>query len=235
MRLLDCTLPTLPENLALDEVLLEMHDAGDAPELLRLWQWPTYAVVLGANGRIGIDVEEMVCEIDAVPLARRSSGGGTVLLGPGCMLFSLVLSFDRHPDLRDVNRSYRWILGKLGEALGPHVEASGISDLSIGMMKFSGNAQHRKSGCLLHHGTLLYDFDLSKIARYLKRPEREPEYRQGRPHSEFVRNLGCDVGELKSRLCATWEAGEVWDDWSRERVAELVAEEYGTMEWIRRR
>jgi len=230
---MNLTLPTLPANLALDEALLEAREVGDAPDLLRFWQWPADAVVLGANGRIGIDVNEEACRADGVALARRSSGGGTVLLGPGCLLFSLILSFDRHPDLKDVTRSYRWILGRIGEAFGAGV--NGISDLTIDAMKFSGNAQHRKSESVLHHGTLLLNFDLTKITRYLRSPEREPEYRAGRPHAAFVRNLGIDAESAMRMLESAWDAREEWSDWPREMVEKMTTEQYATDEWIRRR
>src|SRR5437764_716289 len=79
MLFLDRTLPLLAENLALDEALLLEAETG-GPEVLRVWQWPSSAVVLGAGGRIADDVCEERCRADGVPLARRASGGGTVLL-----------------------------------------------------------------------------------------------------------------------------------------------------------
>src|ERR1700733_14347192 len=110
MHHLDLTLPSLVENLALDEALL-LHAEAGGPEVLRLWQWPTHAVVLGAGGRLADDVEEDAGQTDGVPIMRRSSGGGSVLLGPGCLLFSLILRFDRDPALSDLHASYRFILG----------------------------------------------------------------------------------------------------------------------------
>ena len=50
MQLLDLTLPTLADNLALDEALLLQAEAG-GPEALRFWEWPSYAVVIGAGGK----------------------------------------------------------------------------------------------------------------------------------------------------------------------------------------
>src|SRR6185503_10807307 len=110
MTFLDLTLPTLAENLALDEALLLDAEAG-GPEVLRLWEWPRHAVVLGAGGKLADDVNEDACLADGVPITRRSSGGGTVLLGSGCLLFSLILHFERDPALGDLHASYRYILG----------------------------------------------------------------------------------------------------------------------------
>src|SRR5258708_2530947 len=112
MHFLDTVLPTLAENLALDEGLLLDAEAGGA-QTLRVWRWPTAAVVLGAGGKLTDDVHEDACAADAVPILRRSSGGGTVLLGPGCLLYSIILRFDRDPALSDLHGSYRYILGRM--------------------------------------------------------------------------------------------------------------------------
>src|SRR5262245_1678404 len=102
MHFLDLTLPTAAENLALDEALLLEAEAGRGGEVLRLWEWPRPAVVLGAGCRLAEEVHEANCLADGVPILRRASGGGTVLLGEGCLLFSLVLAYDRSPALSAV-------------------------------------------------------------------------------------------------------------------------------------
>lgn len=238
MYLLDLTLPTLTENLALDEALLLEAEAGRIGEGLRFWEWTRPAVVLGAGCRLLEDVDEAACLRDQVPIARRASGGGTVLQGSGCLSYSLVLLYERDPLLHDVRGSYRWILERVREALCgvlPSMEHAGISDLAALDRKFSGNAQQRKRHCLLHHGTLLYAFDIAQIGRYLRMPEKRPEYRRQRGHADFVRNIPVTVGELKKRLRAAWQAHEQPADWPRETVRRLVAEKYSLTEWIRRR
>src|SRR5438876_4368043 len=158
MNYLELTLSTLAENLALDEALLLRAEAGQGDEVLRFWEWHSPAVILGAGGRLAEDVDEAACKVDQVPIFRRSSGGGTVLLGPGCLCYSLVLSYERSPALREVRPSFAWILERIREALleiEPSIERAGTSDLAIRGRKFSGNAQQRKRAYLLHHGTIL--------------------------------------------------------------------------------
>jgi lipoate-protein ligase A len=234
MDFLDLTLPSLPENLALDEVLLLDAEAGVGGEILRLWEWPRPAVVLGAGGQIADDVDTAACERDNVPLARRSSGGGTVLLGPGCLLYTLILSYDRTAELRDIRKSYPWILGRLITAL-PNVAVTGPSDLAIDGRKVGGSAQQRKREFLLHHGTLMYDFDLPLIGRYLREPPRQPDYRGRRPHGEFVTNLEIDGATLRTRLAAAWETTPAVRPVPTELVARLVAERYSLNDWVYRR
>jgi lipoate-protein ligase A len=232
MLLLEKTLPTFVENVALDEALLLGAEAGGS-ELLRLWECPEYAVVLGAAGRLMQEVDEPACLADGVPILRRSSGGGAVLLGPGCLNFSLVLRFDRDPALVDLHASYRFILGRFEQALTATFH--GTSDLAIGERKFSGNAQQRKRTHLLHHGTLLYAFDIEKIGRYLKTPPREPEYRRGRSHGEFVTNVLMTRETLIDAVKEAWPTSALMNELPNEMVQQLAAEKYANETWIRRR
>src|SRR5437868_4167557 len=132
MDFLGLTLPTLAENLALDEALLRRAEAEPGCEMLRLWEGPAPAVVLGAGGVLAADVDEAACLADGVPIARRSSGGGTVLLGKGCLLYTLVLAYDRAPPLTQIGSSYAYILDRVGAALAvPGLGPAGTSDLAL--------------------------------------------------------------------------------------------------------
>jgi len=234
----DHTLRTLDENLALDEALLLEAEAGRCGEVLRVWEWPRPAVVLGAAGVVADDVDAAACAAAGVPLARRASGGGTVLLGPGCLLYSLVLRYDRAPELRAIGSSYRWILGRIIDALAPllpGIELAGTSDLAADGRKVGGCAQQRKRDHLLHHGTLLYAFDLSLIGRYLREPPKQPDYRDRRPHGAFVRNLPATAAGLRDRLRSTWDAEPADRPLPLDLVGRLVAEKFATAEWVNRR
>lgn len=238
MEFLDLTLPTIAENLALDEALLLEAEAGRQGEVLRLWESSTHTVVLGAGCRLSEDVDEAACVKDGVPIQRRSSGGGTVLLGPGCLLFSLILRYDRDPALGQINSSYAYILERIGAALTdvlPGIEHAGTSDLAADGRKFSGNSQQRKRTHLLHHGTLLHGFAIERISRYLRTPARQPEYRHGREHGAFVRNLSGTAEDLKRRLRTAWAATEVRTQWPIAVVDQLVHSRYTQPEWVRRR
>ena len=234
----DLTLPDPNSNLALDEALLLAAEAGDIGEVLRFWEFPEYAVMLGAGGSIAIDVNQEACKEEGITLHRRSSGGGTVLLGPGCLLFSLILSYERAEELRQVNSSYRWILERIAQALSPilTIDRAGISDLSHLGKKFSGNAQQRKARHVLHHGTLLYNFDLPRLARLLNPPERSPEYRAGRSHLDFVMNLPATADLLKDSLRGAFDgvAGPP-PLAAMDQVSDLVREKYSSMDWIWKR
>lgn len=243
MLLLDLTLPTAAENLALDEALLDaVDDEPAAPELLRLWECPQYAVVLGRSCRAAEEVELRVCAAEGVPVLRRTSGGGTVVIGPGCLMYSLRLSYLQRPHLRMLDQAHLEVLQTTAAAINGLLDDStiqprGTSDLAIGDWKVSGNSLRCKRNFLLYHGTLLYDFDLARVARWLKPPPREPDYREHRPHGAFVRNLPAFPDRLQSALIAAWRATEVVDVRSpaatitQQLAVELLHNRYSRDEW----
>jgi lipoate-protein ligase A len=236
MDYLGLTLPTPAENLALDEALLLRAEAGPGREILRTWQWAAPAVVLGAGCTLAADVDEPTCAAEGVPILRRSSGGGTVLLGPGCLLYTLILAYDRSPELAQIRGSYCYILERLCDSLHvPGLRPAGTSDLAVGTVKVSGNAQQRKRHHFLHHGSLLYAFDVALVGRYLRAPARQPEYRHHRDHADFVSNLPLGAGELTQGLCQAFAAHDAVTDWPVDLVRDLVQTKYGQTEWTRRR
>lgn len=236
---IDQTLDTPEENLALDEALLlecEARSGDKACEILRFWESASHFVVLGVaeKYRTAIDVE--ACARDSIPVLRRASGGGTVIQGPGCLNFSLILSLEQRPELQLIDRSYQSILEVVSGALSggsAEVDFRGISDLTLGNLKISGNAQKRKRRTLLHHGTLLYNFRSELITRYLREPEKQPDYRQGRSHSEFVTNLDLDAPAIKAQLARAWNATAT-TDFEPPGLEELVHKKYGNRDWTER-
>jgi lipoate-protein ligase A len=237
MRLLDLTLPTPAENLALDEALLDEAEAARSlAETLRLWEPTSPMVVLGRSSKIAAEVHADACRRRAIPILRRASGGAAVVTGPGCLMYALILSPRRRPALRALHAAHRLVLGTIARALGrwaPGVQCRGISDLTLGpdARKFSGNSVRMKRDHLLYHGTLLYDFPLELIEECLPMPPREPEYRSARPHQGFVTNLPLGRAAIRQALVTAWDAREPCTDWPRERTAQLTAQRYCRAEW----
>ena len=238
--LLDLTLPSPAENLALDEALLELcEDAWrkdrEVREFVRFWESPTLFVVLGVAGKRDAEVELSACRQRDVPVLRRASGGGTVVQGPGCLNFSLVLSLSERPELQPIDGSYRAILTSLASALGDErLGQAGISDLALGPLKISGNAQKRSRHALLHHGTLLYDFALEDVTAFLKEPQKQPPYRRRRQHGDFVTNLHLSRTKLQERIAQAWQATPPTYPWSTPELATLIESKYGNPEWNER-
>src|SRR5262245_37948378 len=102
VRLLDCTLPSPAENLACDEALLDAAEAGDGPPVLRFWEATQPFVVLGFANKLEQEVDQAACRERQVPILRRCSGGGTVVQGPGCLNYTLILKADETGPLHSV-------------------------------------------------------------------------------------------------------------------------------------
>ena len=209
LRLLDLTLPSPVENLALDEALLDEVEEGGGAGVLRLWESDRHFVVLGRACSVLDDVHLAACEEDGVPVLRRASGGGTVVQGPGCLSYALALPLTLSPRLATIRSSYQFILERMASALQqwePETAFHGISDLAIGGMKISGNAQRRQRRAILLHGTILYGMQADLVGRYLKHPKLTPEYRGNRSHDAFLRTIDAPPLELKQAIAAVWRA-----------------------------
>ncbi len=262
MQCLDLSLPDAAENLALDEALLEEAEAAAAPmETLRLWEFSGPAVVVGRSSHVDAEVHVDVCRQLGIPILRRVSGGAAIVAGPGCLMYSLVLSYHRRPALRVLSEAHRNVLGTLVAALSASIaglEFRGTSDLAIHAsktdagtavadgngreageqaseigraLKFSGNSVRCRRRHLLYHGTLLYAFPLPLIERCLKMPSRVPEYRAGRAHEAFVTNLPVAAEILRRALIAAWNAATPRSEWPRAQTEQMVRAKYSRPEW----
>jgi len=124
IALLDLTLETVEANLALDEALLIEADEGRAGAVLRFWDFPRFAVVLGASRRLAGDVRVDACQQDGVPIVRRSSGGGTVVIGPGALNVTVILPNSAAPGSRQsISRIGMYSTGSPGHC-GPSIARS---------------------------------------------------------------------------------------------------------------
>jgi lipoate-protein ligase A len=235
MKFLDLTLPTPAENLACDEVMLNSCEAGAGDETLRFWEPPEYFVVLGYANRVSTEVNRAACEARLIPIMRRCSGGGTVVQGPGCLNYSLILKMGESGPLHSISSANRFIMERnraaLEKLLKRPVSVGGHTDLAIGGVKFSGNAQRRKKHCLLFHGSFLLSFNLALITELLPMPSQQPSYRQFRPHEDFLTNLDVGAAPTKRALREIWQATEQLEHPLRETIASLSRDRYETNAW----
>ncbi len=230
------------ELLATEEALLDYCEENEQPGFLSFWESHSYFVVLGYGKRLSAEVYQNECHRLGLPILRRASGGGTVVQGPGCLNYTLVLPIDSRPELESITATNRFIMEQTRAALAPLVagemKVKGHTDLTMNGRKFSGNAQRRKRRCLLFHGSFLLNFDLELIYRTLRLPQQQPDYRKDRPHSEFITNLAIDREEIEEALKRAWN---VTQETSPElnveisgRAKALVEKKYGGDEWNRR-
>lgn len=235
MRLCDLTLPTPQENLACDEALLACCEAEEEGNILRFWHSNRYFVALGYANRASTEVNLAFCVQNSIPVLRRCTGGGTVLQGPGCLNYSLILCCDERTELGSIPATNEYILGRhqqgLGALVGGRVDKQGQTDLAIGGLKFSGNAQRRGKRCLLFHGSFLLHMDFDLIEKALPMPSRQPEYRLNRSHADFLMNLKVPEGGIKAALCKAWGADSAMEAIPFDQIGALVRDKYGRDGW----
>jgi len=237
---LELTLPTIHENLALDEALLVDADERDGPPVMRFWEQRDQAVVLGSSRRLAEEVDVERCREDGVAIARRASGGGTVLVGPGALSVTFVLPTDFAPEMATVDGAQAYVLGRVAEALrgqGPAVEVRGSGDLAIGGRKFSGSAQRRLRRRVLVHASILYDLPIGRVARYLRAPGRQPAYRGGRGHEAFLMNVPLRRRILIESIRSAWSPPTLLtttSDVPQDLLETLLVEKFSNRSWIER-
>ncbi len=239
MRYFDRVFSTPEEELACDEVLLDVCEEEPEGEVLRVWQPQRRYVVLGYTNAAAREVDLPACAAAGIPVYRRTTGGGTIVQMPGCLNYSLVLRMEGNNALEGIDSTNRYVLERVGMALTPLARAPvvrrGHTDLCIGTRKVAGNAQRRKSRALLFHGTLLLHAEIEGIGRLLPLPSTQPDYRNGRTHTDFLTTLGIEPAAVTAALQAAWQAITPYDLLIEDQVAVLAREQYRNREWIFRR
>lgn len=237
MKFLDLTLPTPQENLACDEALLDLAEAGHSGEILRVWQPQDHFLVLGYSNKVRTEANLDQARHDAVPVLRRCTGGGAVLQGPGSLNYSLILRIPDDGPLAHISDTNTYLMEKHRAALSSLIihpsslQVRGHSDLTLGDLKFSGNAQRRRRRHFLFHGSFLLGLDVDRIERLLPMPSREPDYRQHRPHKDFLINLELAAKKIQAALKQSWNANETLTDVPTEKITALAHQQYSTDEW----
>ena len=156
----------------------------------KVWIPDSKYLVLG-NSQVP-EKELRVAEVirDAIPVYKRKSGGGAVLLSPGCLCVGLRFAKRKELSIQEYFHLGSDLVRNLaGQAFGVQVESRGISDLVVGDRKVAGCALYMPKNYVVYLLSLLVDSDLSDIDKYLAHPSKEPDYRLGRTHKDFLVGL----------------------------------------------
>jgi len=204
------------EQLVLEEALLR----SDSRDFCLINEGSSPAIVMGISGK----AEELVdLERLQIPLIRRFSGGGTVVVDEETIFVTFIRNktFAAFPE-----PILRWS-GEIYQNAFPQI-ALRDNDYVIGARKCGGNAQYIKKDRWLHHTSLLWDYDPARMGLLLH-PKKTPAYRQGRSHEEFVTRLKDHfpskeewVARFKASLRAQFAVEEV----ESETLAPLLQQDF---------
>ncbi len=153
-------------NLASEQYLLDMDDSGD---IFMLWRNGP-SVIIGKNQNAYAEINLGFVEENGIKVVRRLTGGGAVFHDLGNVNYTFMTS--KKGDGIDFSRFCRPVIDALS-ALGLDAQMSGRNDIMVGDRKISGNAQCVYNGKTMHHGTLLYSADMSRLSGALNVDEEK--------------------------------------------------------------
>ena len=168
-------------QLQIEEALLRLDDRN----FCIINEGSSPAIVMGISGKAEELIDLRYC---TVPIIRRFSGGGTVIVDEDTVFISLICKAALHLFAPYPEPIMRWTESLYKEATGiPHFHLK-ENDYVIGEKKVGGNAQYLRKERWLHHTTFLWDYQ-KKHMDLLLHPKKTPTYRQNRQHEEFLTRL----------------------------------------------
>lgn len=182
------------EQLRLEEALLR----ADLRNVCIINEDSPPAIVMGISGKWEELINLSKIQKNPIPIIRRFSGGGTVVVDENTLFVSFIFQKEAHPFPVFPESILRWTEGFYSEALkipGFHLKEN---DYAIAEKKCGGNAQYLRKDRWLHHTTFLWDYTQERMD-YLLMPKKTPKYRAGRTHDDFLCKL-CDSVPTKEHF-----------------------------------
>jgi lipoate-protein ligase A len=250
-RLIDIRVEDAYTQMSIDESIAYARNKENNPNTIRLYRWKPSAVSIGYFQSIRDEVDLEACEDLGVDVIRRITGGGAVFHDyNGEITYSLVAPDDDPLIPRDITESYDLICGcviKGLEKLGLDSEFKPINDIISNGKKISGNAQTRRHGVVLQHGTVLVDSDLKTMFKVLSVSDTKISDKMIQAAQDRVTNIRREIGRdvtfeetrraliggFQDNLGITLEPGALTD--YEEELVEKFKDKYQSMEWIFKR
>lgn len=155
-----------------------------------IWRPQQTAVVLGSSNKVEDAIHILAVKKAGLPVYRRPSGGQAVILSVNTLVISLVERRRRWEPVDQLFRAYNRIVIRVLDSLKVRgIQEAGFSDITINGKKICGSAMYQNREQIVFHAVLNVKESSDLIEKYLKYPERQPDYRSGRSHSDFVTSL----------------------------------------------
>lgn len=164
-----------PYNMALDEVLTNRIANGKSQPALRFYGWEPAAVSIGYFQSLCAEVDEQKCKELKIDVVRRQTGGGAVFHDAE-VTYSMHIPLNLSLVPNKILDSYEKICGGVIKGLSElslDAQFVPLNDIVVNGKKISGNAQTRKQGIILQHGTILTNVDVDKMFDVLKVPDEK--------------------------------------------------------------
>jgi lipoate-protein ligase A len=188
-------------NMALDEAVLNAVIEKRSPNTVRFYKWNPSTASIGRNQSLMEEIHMNFVEKVGFNVVRRITGGGAVFHDSnGEITYSIVCPIKFLEDLKAIKIIEQFEIITHGITAG--LNNYGLSTkkgiihcpaIFLDGKKFSGNAQIRKKGHLLQHGTILMDIDPELMYSVLKAPENVGK-------SRMVRSVRAKCIGIKDQL-----------------------------------
>jgi lipoate---protein ligase len=153
------------------------------------------AIVMGLSAHPPDVIDQDRVSKDEIKVIKRFTGGGTVIVDEGTVFVTFIFNNDAHPFDPYPHDIHHWTGEFYRTALPFKDFFHRDNDYVLGDKKVGGSAQYIQKNRWLHHSSFLYTFE-PKHMSYLTHPPREPAYRQGRPHLDFIAPLSPRIPRL---------------------------------------
>ena len=160
-------------NFACDEAILKWVQKNQIP-VLRFYGFTPTACTIGYFQGMNLELDLDFAKQNKIECIRRLTGGGAVMMDQNQFTYSLVIPDSYVP--KNIQKSYKYICQPILDTLkdlGLDAEFAPLNDIILNQQKISGNAQTRKQGVVLQHGTLLLDVDVDLMFRVLLVPDEK--------------------------------------------------------------
>ncbi len=172
------------EQLKLEEALVR----NDHRNWCLINQGSTRAIVMGISGKPELLLNVDRVSQDQIPVIKRFSGGGTVIVDENTLFVTFICQKEIHSFAAYPEPIMKWS-EEIYQSVFPQEHFSlRENDFVFGEKKFGGNAQYIKKDRWLHHTSFLWDYHKENMD-YLLHPKKTPTYRKERPHTEFLCTL----------------------------------------------
>lgn len=182
------------EQLRLEEVLLRT----DERNVCLINTGSPRAIVMGLSQAPEelLDLERVAR--DSIPVYKRFSGGGTVIVDESTLFVTLLFGKKSLPISPYPEPILQWTAELYREAWNLSDFSVRENDYTLALRKCGGNAQYLRKERWLHHTSFLWDYRDENM-NYLLLPKKRPAYREGRSHGDFLCRLK-DVARDRANL-----------------------------------